>query len=141
MFFFSTEPCPSGFEGDGIACNPCAINTYESNSECLPCAAGEATNFERSTNCTKACNLGEFLTDEGQCMKCDYGRYQSLSRHSQKECLYCPKGFTTVIKGASQEDDCLIRKGRLLTCFLLLKSECVVSALQAPLILECYITF
>lgn len=81
------------------------------NFKCELCAAGEATNFERSTKCTKACNLGEFITVGGQCMKCDYGRYQSLPRHSQKECLYCPKGFTTVVKGASKESDCVIKKG------------------------------
>ena len=56
------------------------------------------------------------MTAEGQCVKCDYGRYQSLGRHSQKECLYCPKDFTTVMKGASKESDCIIRKSKFFYC-------------------------
>ena len=113
----SLEPCPVGFEGVGVLCKPCPINTYELDSKCEPCLAGTATNFERSIQCTKACGHGEFLTIAGQCVKCGYGRYQSLARHSQTECLYCPNGLSTVREGASSEGDCLVSKGSFMTLF------------------------
>jgi len=105
------EPCPPGFEGSGSECKPCPINTYEDNSKCVQCPDGYATGYTASTNCSKACQAGEYLNTDNSCSQCSYGRYQALIRHSQMECLYCPDDKTTVVEGATSVGDCIVGKG------------------------------
>ncbi|KAJ8319082.1 hypothetical protein KUTeg_004173 [Tegillarca granosa] len=95
--------CPSGYQADNGACNPCSLGLYKDNNEdpyglCKPCGNNLRTNI---TGATSASDCIIFICDKGEkpnatnsgCIKCPYGTYQPLAE--QTDCITCPQTMTS----------------------------------------------
>ncbi|XP_025115185.1 proprotein convertase subtilisin/kexin type 5-like [Pomacea canaliculata] len=109
--------CPPGKENKPGAynCTPCEQGFFKSKeaaASCDKCPVGTTTRDGGATDQSEcdqtACEAGSIpsKTDPKMCARCPFATYQPL--RWQQECIRCPAGYTTLVRGATSNSSCIL---------------------------------
>lgn len=103
------EQCdPGTYSTGGEPCEPCGpyeYNNAPAQSSCTPCSAvGGGTSVGNNGMSCSACTPGKYVSTQGTCVDCDFGKITTDS--AQSECVDCVAGKYQNVRGQSFCKDC-----------------------------------